>query len=561
VLAASLLLLASSIGLASGVEITFPVDGEAYSSPNLNVRAVLDFENLMADQVLYSLNGGPPVVIPRLDTDWYTYMGNDLHTGFSESPAPHDATILWTAPVTGTVHEFPNPVVVDGVVYYPSNVGTDSLYALDALTGEIIWKYLVGLSDDAVTVKDGLLFIASDSLWCLNALTGARVWATSQAEGSGSTPVVAAGMVFAGKYLYSPYTNRVSAFEAPTGSLLWETGNGGPGGEMVSCMTFWEGMLIVPSNVGMLTALDAATGEAIWTNTDAVGGYWDSSPVVVDGIIYIGCVDGYLRAINALSGETVWATYINGAGSGITATPAYYDGRVYIGAAKAPFVCADAATGEILWSVNLTIHGSPCVADGLVFFGEYVTHENARVIALDSDTGSIVWTYTVEANRFHSTPAVTDGVMYISAIDGLLYAFGTGLKYSYDGLLTAEIGWNELIVEADCPGGAVFADTVSFLVDPFGIEGDTPGIPASPVLHILQNPVSETAHLVLISPSQAPAGIELFDLYGRIVGTGLMPAGSLPQIDLDMSDIPAGIYLVRWSQEEISGATRLVKLP
>jgi outer membrane protein assembly factor BamB len=560
--AALFLLSLSSFGLITGAEITFPEDGAAYNSPDLNVRAVLDFENLMADQVLYSLNGGPPVVIPRLDTDWYTYMGNDLHTGFSESPAPHDATILWTAPVTGTVHEFPNPVVVDGVVYYPSDLGTDSLYALDALTGEIIWKYLVGLSDDAVTVKDGLLFIASDSLWCLNALTGARVWATSQADGTGSTPVVAAGMVFAGSFFYSPYINRVSAFDALTGAECWSTGNY-PVGYQASCMTYWNGMLIVPTagvGDGALYALDASSGEMIWINNDAVEGYWDSSPVVVDGIIYIGGQDGYLHAIDAMSGESVWATVISSSGSDVTATPAYHAGYLYVGATSGPFVRVDAGSGEIQWTVDLPIHGSPCVADGLVFFGENMTGENARVIALDCATGEVVWTHTVEANRFQSTPAVTDGVLYIAAIDGLLYAFGTGLKYSYDGLLTAEIGWNELIVEASCPGGTVFADTVSFLVDPYGIEDDTPGQPLSPVLQVLQNPASSIAHLILVSPSQAPAEIELFDLGGRAVASALMPAGTSQQVDLDVSGVPAGVYLARWEQDGISGATRLVVL-
>ncbi len=65
---------------------------------------------------------------------------NDCRTGFSESPAPFDNTVLWTAPVTGDWIEHATPVIVEGIVYYPSNSGTDSLYALDAVTGDLIWK-------------------------------------------------------------------------------------------------------------------------------------------------------------------------------------------------------------------------------------------------------------------------------------------------------------------------------------------------------------------------------------------------------------------------------------
>lgn len=67
-------------------------------------------------------------------------MQNYQNHGYSESPAPSDNTILWTASVTGDLHEFPTPVVVNGIVYYPSNYGTDSLYTLDAATGELIWN-------------------------------------------------------------------------------------------------------------------------------------------------------------------------------------------------------------------------------------------------------------------------------------------------------------------------------------------------------------------------------------------------------------------------------------
>ena len=179
------------------MNITEPVDGETYDGDWLTVRAIVENENEIPEYVQYSLNGQPVVLIPRLNTDWYTYMQNDLHHGYSESPAPTDNTILWTAPVTGTTHEFPTPVIVEGIVYYPSNDGTDSLYALDAATGELIWKYRTGYTDDAVTVKNGYLYTASDSLWCLDALTGERIWATSAADNSGSTPAVVDGNVYA----------------------------------------------------------------------------------------------------------------------------------------------------------------------------------------------------------------------------------------------------------------------------------------------------------------------------------------------------------------------------
>ncbi len=538
-----------------GVGITFPDDGGVYSSPDLNVRAVLDYENLLADSVVYSLNGGAWTLLPRLDTDWYTYKQNDLHHGFSESPAPHDATVLWTAPVTGFVHEFPNPVIVDGIVYYPSSAGIGSLYALDALTGEILWEYPVGPTDDAVTVKDGFVYVASDSLFCLDALDGSREWASGQADWSGSSPAVVDGKVYAGNRI-EPEQSMISRFDATTGEVEWTSVIP----EMtVSCLAVWEELVLVPSYTGYsspLYAFDRSTGETVWATPIPVG-FWDSSPVVVDSTIFICSWEGLVYAIECLSGEILWTSPVAGS---ITATLSYHDEFLFGGVEQSagPFFCADATTGTILWSASAGIHGSPCVADGLVFFGENVNPEEyARVMALDCETGEIVWTYPVEVEWFMSTPAVTDGIMYIAALDGNLYAFGTGYKFSYDAPFTAETGWNELIVEAYCPGGTVHADTVSFLVDPYGIE-EEPGGTAAPGLRIIGNPAGSSALMVLMSPSFAAADVRVFDLSGRLLVDSEIPEGPDHQMELDVSDMPPGVYLVRWTQDECSGSSRLV---
>ena len=97
-------LLTAAMIFATSLTITEPVDGETYNGDWLTVRAIVENNNEVPDYVQHSLNGQPVLQIPRLDTDWYTYMQNDLHHGFSESPAPIDNTILWTAPVTGDYH-------------------------------------------------------------------------------------------------------------------------------------------------------------------------------------------------------------------------------------------------------------------------------------------------------------------------------------------------------------------------------------------------------------------------------------------------------------------------
>ena len=108
---------------AIDLSITQPEDGGVYYSCSLTLSAIVQNENILPDSVTYSLNGEPFLPVPRLSTDWPTYMQSNLHHGYSAAPAPHEPTILWTAPVTGLIHEFPTPIVVNGVVYYSSNSG------------------------------------------------------------------------------------------------------------------------------------------------------------------------------------------------------------------------------------------------------------------------------------------------------------------------------------------------------------------------------------------------------------------------------------------------------
>jgi len=69
-----------SLVSATSVSIIEPIDGGSYDGDWLPFRAILENDNEIPDSVHYSLNGESDVPVPRLNTDWYTYMANDLHT-------------------------------------------------------------------------------------------------------------------------------------------------------------------------------------------------------------------------------------------------------------------------------------------------------------------------------------------------------------------------------------------------------------------------------------------------------------------------------------------------
>ncbi len=68
------------------------------------------------------------------------------------------------------------------------------------------------------------------------------------------------------------------------------------------------------------------TGEEYWSYT--TGGIIDSSPTVVDGVVYAGSQDYSLYALSTQTGEKLWSYET---GDSIISSPTVANGVVYVG--------------------------------------------------------------------------------------------------------------------------------------------------------------------------------------------------------------------------------------
>ena len=489
----------SAVISATSLTITDPVEGEAYRTGSLFLKVIVENDNRVPDSVCFSLNETPQVPIPRLSTDWPTYMQNYRNTGYSMSPAPSTPEVLWTAPICSETHDFPTPAVVNGTVYYPQDgYGTgDTLFALDAATGEVRWTHRVGYTDDTITYYRGLLYSSSDSLFCIDAATGEDVWhfcPEDELYPTGS-PVVTDGVVYFLTTALSTDTTVVHAADSETGELIWTRSFAAP----MESSTAWEdGVLYIPLyTYGLhgdaaisLFALDGTDGSTIWSSDHCEGGYWDSSPCIVEDLIYIGGNDGFLHAFDKNGGTLVWQTLHHPDTVWSEPTPAYNNSRVFTGCCnwqQQNYVGAfDSKTGIQLWNWTdrIGLHGSFGLAEGLAFMG--ATYMDT-IYAFDQITGEVVWSFGIDAPKsgpegwdgFQSSPSITDGIMYLPSTDGNLYALGSGMQFTYSDEI--EIGWGvySLAVTSYEGGNAVAADTVDFAVSRWAAK-DSNGAPEEP---------------------------------------------------------------------------------
>lgn len=201
-----------------------------------------------------------------------------------------------------------SPVVWQGVVYFGS--GDGNVYALDAATGALKWKFSTGdVVHASPAVADGTLFIGSwDSyFYALDAVTGKEKWRfqtgvdpeNHNQQGIQSSAAVADGMVYFGcrdAHLY--------ALDEKTGEKKWAFST--KGSWVLNSPAVAKGRVyFATSDTGMLYAADAKTG-AIEYAASFNGWPVYSSPAVAGDMLYVGTTQGTVAGVNLPSGRVAW---------------------------------------------------------------------------------------------------------------------------------------------------------------------------------------------------------------------------------------------------------------
>ena len=139
-----------------------------------------------------------------------------------------------------------------------------------------------------------------------------------------------------------------------------------------------------------------------------------STPIVVDGVMYLSTSRNHIFAIDAASGKELWKyTYLLPKGFTIFYGPwnrgvAVGGGKVFIGTLDNNVVAVDQKTGRESWRVNVedanqcgcNITAAPLLVKGKVLVGVTGGDSAHRgyISAFDAATGRMVW-------RFYTIPA------------------------------------------------------------------------------------------------------------------------------------------------------------
>lgn len=197
------------------------------------------------------------------------------------------------------------------------------------------------------------------------------------------------------------------------GLFLWalELGDNVPTRPLVA-----DGVVIVGSEDGFITGIDASTGERRWSREAA--GPVASSPALAGGLAVIGSDDGALYAFDPKTGERRWRTVLGGP---IESAPAAVENAVYAADRDGQVVAVDARTGDEIWSLDVGATVRDGVSVSTTAELVVVTTDFGRLIAIDRLTGRRRW----QTGEIHSGAPIALGNLVIAATqDGKVHFYG-----------------------------------------------------------------------------------------------------------------------------------------
>jgi outer membrane protein assembly factor BamB len=489
--------------------------------------------------VLVALLGGLALATAAAATDWPQWRGPWLTghseaTGLVSSWSPGGENLVWRQPFIGRS----TPVVLGGRVFATGRGGEgptrrELIAAFDAETGRKLWEREIptaqttvpynraGWASPAGDAETGYVYVqgVAGPLICFDR-DGNVVWEYDLKDefgrysgygGRTHTPLVDGDLLIvnvinASWGRYGPPRHRYFAFDKRTGAVVWISQ---PGGEVHDLNTASNGMvgvvggrrLYVTGNAdGNLYALDAATGEKIWTFQFSKRAI-NSTPLLVGDTVYAGHgeenVDeatlGRVVAIDATGSGDVTRTHEKWRreiGQGFP-SPLYHDGVLYVMDNSANFLALDAQTGETRWQHEIGTVGksAPVWADGKIWAtevnGKFWILEPGKdsVRVLDEDLVTLVENGRERYAEIYGSPAIAYGRVFFTSEEGI-YALGDkSARFEVSPSSTPDVTMPPgsgsparlLLVPAEVTVG--LADTVEYAVRAF----DAAGRPLGPV--------------------------------------------------------------------------------
>ena len=176
--------------------------------------------------------------------------------------------------------------------------------------------------------------------------------------------------------------------------------------------------------------------------------------------IYVARDDGNFVSLTNDTGKLNWLISISPRSGrneleslrDVEMSPLIRDGIAYVGSFQGSLVSVDTITGDIIWRRPMSIHSNSSIDDYVI----YISSSNGNLVALDRFSGDIVWSTVVDEDVLFSQPVL---------VDSYLLSFGTN---GYAAILNKEDGttihYNKLLSPIDYQSNVLTINKTIYIV-------------------------------------------------------------------------------------------------
>lgn len=367
--------------------------------------------------------------------NWNTLLQNAAHTGgINRSNIHLPLQLAWTAN-TGNNIFMTSPLIAEGKAFIATTDDNVSLNtyvcAFDLQSGKTLWKYRTENSvKNSIAYEDGII-VAQDAachLYALDAETGKLLW--KRLIDLDGYPYIVEGLTASNGTIYAGIGAGLSAYDLKTGRILWTNKDWRQREGSTTTLTVADNAIISGTQWGGLYANDIKTGKLLWKLTDHGLGNRGASPVYKDGKLWIISTKS-LFTIDPVSGKVLEQKELS-ANLDVTSTPLVTENEIIFGSADRGIIALDKSTLFIKWKAETqpslvytapysttplaTVETSPVASQGIVYVGA----SDGYLYAIEQASGIIKDKYNLGAPIF-STVAVSGNCMIVCDFAGNVY--------------------------------------------------------------------------------------------------------------------------------------------
>ena len=252
-------------------------------------------------------------------------------------------------------------------------------------------------------VAGGKLFVIDSGAHVIafDAASGSKLWQTglpaqSKGRGDNGRALFGGGVSVLGDRLFaSTGAGDVAALDASNGNIVWKKHLGGP---LRGAPTLENGHVYVMGQDNQIFALNQSDGETQWTDSGTLqitGIFGVAAPAAAQGTVIAGYSSGEINAYRYENGRQLWGdalsrTSISTAVASLTdidADPVIDRGRVFAIGQGGRMASYELTSGQRLWEINIAGISTPWVVGEWVF----AVTSDAKLLCVARATGKIRW--------------------------------------------------------------------------------------------------------------------------------------------------------------------------